>query len=89
MNRKLVFHSERAIVHEFLEFAGLRLATLAVENLLLYLAVDQLKLMNSVSKVGVSIVTVLANYVICQKHIFKKDTSGEGRTSDDRNISAE
>ena len=26
MNRKLVFHSERAIVHEFLEFAGLRLA---------------------------------------------------------------
>ena len=34
MNRKLVFHSERDIVHEFLEFAGLRLATLAVENLL-------------------------------------------------------
>ena len=40
MNRKLVFHSERAIVHEFLEFAGLRLATLAVENLLLYLLID-------------------------------------------------
>ena len=44
MNRKLVFHSERAIVHEFLEFAGLRLATLAVENLLLYLLRQQLKI---------------------------------------------
>ena len=44
MNRKLVFHSERDIVHEFLEFAGLRLATLAVENLLLYLLRQQLKI---------------------------------------------
>ena len=44
MNRKLVFHSERAIGHEFLEFAGLRLATLAVENLLLYLLRQQLKI---------------------------------------------
>ena len=89
MNRKVVFGSKGDWRREFVSFAGMRLLTLGVENLLLYLAVDQLKLMNSVSKVGVSIVTVLANYVICQKHIFKKDTSGEGRTSDDRNISAE
>ena len=71
MNRKLVFHSERAIVHEFLEFAGLRLATLAVENLLLYLLIDVWQWQSPLAKLAVSIVTVAANYAACRLRIFR------------------
>ena len=74
MNRTVVFGSKSSWWKEFISFAGLRLLTLGAENLLLYLAVEQLGLRTSVSKVAVSIVTVAANYVICQKHIFKKRT---------------
>ena len=71
MNRKLVFHSERAIVHEFLEFAGLRLATLAVENLLLYLLIDVWQWQSPLAKLAVSIITVAANYAACRLRIFR------------------
>ena len=71
MNRKLVFHSERAIIHEFLEFAGLRLATLAVENLLLYLLIDVWQWQSPLAKLAVSIVTVTANYAACRLRIFR------------------
>ena len=67
MNRKLVFHSERAIVHEFLEFAGLRLATLAVENLL----IDVWQWQSPLAKLAVSIITVAANYAACRLRIFR------------------
>lgn len=71
MNRKLVFHSERDIVHEFLEFAGLRLATLAVENLLLYLLIDVWQWQSPLAKLAVSVVTVAANYAACRLRIFR------------------
>lgn len=71
MNRKLVFHSERDIIHEFLEFAGLRLATLAVENLLLYLLIDVWQWQSPLAKLAVSIVTVAANYAACRLRIFR------------------
>lgn len=72
VNRKVVFGSGGSWKREFLDFTGLRLLTLGAENLLLYLAVEQLGLRTAVSKILVSVVTVLANYVICKKHIFKK-----------------
>lgn len=71
VNRKWVFGSRGSWVKEFSTFIGLRLITLGVENLLLYLLVEQLGLLTSVSKLSVSVITVLSNYVICQKHIFK------------------
>lgn len=70
INRKLVFESKRDWMGEFISFAGLRLVTLAAENLLLFLLIGQLHLSSPISKVAVSIVTVLGNYVICKKHIF-------------------
>lgn len=72
INRSWVFNSKGSCTKEFLTFAGLRLVTLGAESLLLYLAVEQLGLLSSVSKIVVSIVTVVGNYVICQKHIFRK-----------------
>lgn len=72
INRRWVFGSRGSRTKEFFTFTGLRLVTLGVESLLLYLAVEQMGLLSSASKIVVSIVTVLSNYVICQKHIFRK-----------------
>lgn len=72
INRSWVFNSKGSCTKEFLTFTGLRLVTLGAESLLLYLAVEQMGLLPSVSKIAVSIVTVVSNYVICQKHIFRK-----------------
>ena len=44
LNRKWVFRSNRRIPEEFFSFAALRFITLLVENVLLWLAVDQLSL---------------------------------------------
>ena len=77
INRSIVFGSAGEWLSEFVSFAGLRLLTLAAENVLLYLLIGQLGLISSVSKIAVSIVTVLGNYVICKKHIFGKKTAKE------------
>ena len=61
MNRKLVFQSERDIIHEFLEFAGLRL----------YLLIDVWQWQSPLAKLAVSIVTVAANYAACRLRIFR------------------
>lgn len=71
INRKVVFGSKGSWCREFVSFVATRILTLGAENLLLYLAVEQLKLGEFVSKIAVSVVTVLANYLICQRHIFK------------------
>ena len=71
VNRKLVFESKRGWAGEFVSFAGLRLVTLAVENLLLFLLIGQLHVSSPASKIAVSILTVLGNYIICKKHIFQ------------------
>ena len=70
MNRKMVFHSKNDWVTEFIHFAELRLATLAAENLLLYLMIDQAGLSGPVSKIAVSFVTVVLNYAACRWKIF-------------------
>ena len=70
MNRNLVFGSQKNIRQEFLQFAGLRLATLAVEELLLYLLVELLGAAGLFSKLAVSVITVIANYAACKCSIF-------------------
>lgn len=70
MNRKVVFHSQNTWAAEFIHFAGLRLATLVAENLLLYLMIDQAGIWGPVSKVAVSFMTVVLNYAACRWKIF-------------------
>ena len=71
VNRNVVFGSQKDIRQEFLQFAGLRLATLAVEELLLYLLVELLLgAAGLFSKLAVSVITVIANYAACKCSIF-------------------
>ncbi len=69
-NRNVVFHSTNGVKKECMEFFGLRFVTLIVENILLGICIDGLGLSNLISKIVVSIVTVVANYALCKSHIF-------------------
>ena len=70
VNRNLVFGSHKNIRQEFLQFAGLRLATLVVEELLLYLMIELVGAAGLFSKLAVSVITVVANYAACKCRIF-------------------
>lgn len=72
VNRKFVFHSDGKWLAELLPFCSMRLLTLLTENVLLFLSVTVLLLPTAFSKLTVSIVTVLVNYLICRKKIFVK-----------------
>ena len=72
MNRRVVFRSVGNPVVEFLRFAGLRFATLIAENMLLYLLISIMGKDEIISKLVVSIVTVIANYTACKYGIFRK-----------------
>ncbi len=71
-NRSMVFHSRGDKRQEFLRFVSLRLVTLLIENLLLFLLVDCVEADSLISKVTVSIMTVLLNYFACKYSIFKE-----------------
>ena len=58
-------------------FAALRFITLLVENVLLWLAVDQLSLSLIGSKLIVSVVTVIGNYALCKYRVFKTAAHGQ------------
>ena len=55
----------------------LRFITLLVENVLLWLAVDQLSLSLIGSKLIVSVVTVIGNYALCKYRVFKTAAHGQ------------
>lgn len=71
-NRYMVFRSEGRKGQEFIQFFGLRLATLAVENLLLFLFVEYVGAAELPSKILVSVITVALNYFACKYSIFKE-----------------
>ena len=73
LNRKWVFHSGNRIWHELPFFAALRFVTLAIENILLWLLIDRMHIMPFPSKIAVSAVTVIGNYVLCKYGVFKKE----------------
>ena len=73
MNRKWVFHSHNRVVKEFFSFVAMRFLTLVVESALLWLFVEQIRISPLPAKVVVSVVTVLANYVLCKYKIFGKE----------------
>ena len=70
-NRIFVFHSQNQIGRELLSFVSLRFLTLLMENLLLFGLIDGLSLQPGISKLLVSFVTVLGNYVFCKCSIFQ------------------
>lgn len=71
-NREVVFHSKGDRKQEFLQFFSLRAATLVIENLLLLLLVDFIGAGSLVSKILVSVITVVLNYFACKYSIFKQ-----------------
>lgn len=69
-NRQLVFKSDNDTKKEAYQFFILRLATLLVENGLLYLFISMMAFDEMIAKVIVSIVTVVSNYGLCKFKIF-------------------
>ncbi len=76
-NRRFVFRSDNSILHEFMQFALLRLASLTVENILLYLLLTLMAMPNAAAKISVSVITVILNYAACRYKIFS--VKGENR----------
>ena len=76
-NRRFVFRSDNSILHELMQFALLRLASLTVENILLYLLLTLMAMPNAAAKISVSVITVILNYTACKYKIFS--VKGENR----------
>lgn len=77
-NREVVFQSKGNKSKEFIQFFAVRLGTLLVENVLLYILIDAIGLASMTSKIVVSVVTVALNYIACKYSIFKeRGVSGE------------
>ncbi len=75
-NRTWVFRSQvqgaKAILKEFTAFVSARVTSLLVETALLYLLVDRLKLNDMFSKILLSFITIVLNYIFSKLWIFKK-----------------
>lgn len=76
-NRKVVFHSNKDVKKECVEFFGLRFVTLIVESLLLAICIDWFCISNMISKVIVSVITVLSNYWLCKIRVFHQEVCYE------------
>lgn len=72
-NKRYVFKSTNNIKKEFISFILLRFMTLLIENICLYLLIDLLNLQSMISKVCVSFITILSNYILCKFKIFKEE----------------
>lgn len=71
-NRKYVFKSSaNDKKSEFFQFVSLRLLTLVVETALLFACIQLLDIHENISKIIVSFVTVIGNYVFCKFLIFQ------------------
>ncbi len=73
MNRKYVFKStDPQIVKEFLQFSGGRVATLVLDSLMMILMVNVLTINEAVSKIFVSVLVMIGNYLLSKFFVFKK-----------------
>lgn len=74
-NKKIVFKNESSSLwKEIISFTSLRFATLVCENILLFIFIQSMSVNEMISKLIVSVVTIILNYVFCKKIIFKKDS---------------
>lgn len=77
-NKEYVFRKGNDYdLKELISFFSLRFITLLIESFLLYILVSILMLNDLISKIAVSIFTVLANYVFCKYMIFRKEDCNE------------
>ena len=72
-NKKYVFESQNDIKKELSSFVLLRFLTLIVVNGCLYIFITLMHIQPMFSKLLVSFVTILSNYVLCKFKIFKKE----------------
>jgi len=75
-NRTFVFKSRttgaRAIIKEFTEFTSARLATLVLENVVLFICIDLLLWHNMIAKLIGQFLVIVSNYILSKLWIFKK-----------------
>ncbi|MEG0841924.1 MAG: GtrA family protein [Erysipelotrichaceae bacterium] len=77
-NKTIVFkHYGGNILKEIISFYSLRFVSLLIESLLLFIAIQMILMNQNLSKIIVSIVTVILNYVLCKGFIFKEEKAYE------------
>lgn len=72
-NKKYVFNSNNDTSKEAWQFFILRLATLLVETGLLFIFIQLIGVNEMISKVVVSVITVVSNYGLCKFKIFTSE----------------
>lgn len=73
MNRKYVFKSkEPDMWKEFLQFSGGRVSTWILDEVMMILMVNVLKIHEGFSKIFVSVLVMIGNYIISKFFVFKK-----------------
>lgn len=78
MNRKYVFKStDPNIRREFLQFSGGRVSTGILDGVMMVLMVNILTINESFSKIFVSVLVMIGNYLISKLFVFKKDKKTE------------
>lgn len=78
MNRKFVFKSTAPnIWKEFLQFSGGRLSTWALDEVMMVLMVNILRIHAGFSKIFVSALVMVGNYIISKFFVFKKEKPAE------------
>lgn len=60
------------ILKEVMSFVGSRIATLVIETVLIFLLVDLISIEKMISKIFVSIIVVILNYVFSKLFVFNK-----------------
>ena len=79
-NKLFVFDSKSwtptVVLPEFLKFTGARVFSLGLELLLMWIAISLLHLPDGMVKIGVSVLTVLLNYVFSKLFIFRRKKNG-------------
>lgn len=73
MNRKYVFKSkDPKIMKEFLQFSGGRVSTWALDAVMMVLLVNVMHINEGFSKIFVSVLVMIGNYLISKLFVFKK-----------------
>jgi putative flippase GtrA len=73
MNRKYVFKStEPNILKEFLAFSGGRVSTWVLDAVMMVVMVNWLCINEAFSKIFVSVLVMIGNYVLSKLFVFKK-----------------
>lgn len=89
-NKVLVFESKvntkKELLKEATSFFGCRLLTLAIDQAIMVIAVDKLKLNGFVMKVIANVIVIILNFVFSKLFIFKKK---ENKSNDEINENKE